>query len=175
MTEHLCGSVWVDGPVVSCSQHTRQTSAPDVRPYDDRRTRLRVDGVAKTGGISPKGTVEHTDYYSGRMAVTAKPSTVHVKMMELPWFRERFVYREGRLIEKATGKEVAWTRDRKQPLKPGNSPRSKPTSLKPRNPVEPTPRSGPSLRRPGVSIGRNGASLPGSNPLQQMPLPSPKR
>ena len=160
MTEHLCRDSWIDGPVSQCERHgLKQTSARDVRPLDDRRTRLRVDGVAKTGQVSPKGTVEHLDYYSGRMAVTAKPTPVRVKMMELPWFRDRFVYREGKLIEKATGKEVSWTQERKPQSKLGNSQRSKRSLSQPKQTVTSPEPSAPSSRRLGVSIGSGGVSL----------------
>ena len=113
MTEHFCSDGWRDGPVGSCSDvcHVhRGVSAPDVSPYTDAaRSRLRVDGVAKSGQVSPKGTVEHTDYWSGRVAAKAKPAPVSLNLWRLPWFRERFVYRDGKLFEKATGKEARWT------------------------------------------------------------------
>ena len=175
MTEHLCQGSWIHGPVSQCEQHgLKKTKVRDVRPYDDRRTRLRIEGVAKTGQTSPQGTVEHLDYYSGRTAATAKPAPIRVKMMDLSWFRDRFVYREGKLIEKATGKEVAWTQESKHSKQISLSRDSKPTSSKPNSKATTPPSSAPSSRRPGVSIGRNGVSLQGSNPpLSKLP-PSPK-
>ncbi len=158
MTKHMCRGSWTDGPVRDCEHHvSRGTSAPDVRPFDDRRTRLRIEGVAKTGQTSPKGTVEHLDYWSGRMAVTAKPAPISVKLFDMPWFRDNFEYRDGKLIEKATGKEVAWTQ--KKP----SSPNSKPSSLR-RKPTGQSPRSSVrTFAQPGVSIGNGGVPLPESN------------
>ncbi len=131
----MCQGVEADGAVAGCTvdgAHGRkQVAAADVRPYDDRRTRLRVEGIAKTGQISDKGTVKHLDYWSGRMAAKVAPGApVHQKMFDLPWFRERFEYRDGKLYEKATGKEVAWTRN--------GSPESKRSSSK-RKLTEPSP------------------------------------
>ena len=112
----MCLGSEVDGSVSGCQTEgahgQKRVAAADVRPYDDRRTRLRVAGIAKTGQISPKGTVKHLDYWSGRMAAKVAPaSPVTQKMFDLPWFREQFEYREGKLYEKATGKEVAWTKN----------------------------------------------------------------
>ena len=160
MTEHLCQGSWIHGPISQCEHHgLKKTSVRDVRPYDDRRTRLRIEGVAKTGQISPQGTVEHLDYYSGRTAATAKPAPIRVKMMDLPWFRDRFVYREGKLIEKATGKEVAWTQESKRSKRNSLSRDSKPTSLLPNSKATTPSSSGSSSERRGVSNGRSGVSL----------------
>ena len=41
-----------------------------------RKTNTVVDGVAKTGEISPKGTVAHTEDREGRVAVLAAPATI---------------------------------------------------------------------------------------------------
>ena len=115
VTTHMCEGLEVDGPVKDCEvggvHGQKYVAAADVRPYDDRRTRLRVAGIAKTGQISNKGTVKHLDYWSGRMAAKVAPaSPAHQKMFDLPWFREQFEYRDGKLYEKATGKECEWTK-----------------------------------------------------------------
>jgi hypothetical protein len=141
---------------MSCAAHRTQVPAADVRPFDDRRTRLRIDGIARTGQTSPKGTVEHVDYYSGRVAATAKPSSVNVVLKELPWFRDRFVYRDNQWIEKTTGKPIAWTQ---KPLQDEGSNRSKQNGAKPRETAPSRQTFVPSLRTLGVGIGRGGVPL----------------
>jgi hypothetical protein len=41
-----------------------------------KKTNTVVEGVAKTGEISPKGTVAHTEDLEGRVAVLAAPATI---------------------------------------------------------------------------------------------------
>jgi hypothetical protein len=41
-----------------------------------KKTNTVVEGVAKTGEISPKGTVAHTEDLEGRVSVLAAPSTI---------------------------------------------------------------------------------------------------
>ena len=170
MTEHLCSGKWVEGKVAACPHHVpRGTSAPDVRPYDDRRTRLRVAGVAKTGEVSKKGTVEHTDYYSGRVAVTAKPSAVNVALRDMPWFRERFVYREGGWVEQATGKAIQWLQGSNGSKRSSTSPESRNGSSPPKvPPMAQGPKSVRNSLRYGVTTGRTSVSLdpaPSNRPL----------
>jgi hypothetical protein len=40
-------------------------------------TNTKVDGVSKSGEISPKGTVKHIEDWEGRVAVEAGPPTQH--------------------------------------------------------------------------------------------------
>ncbi len=37
-------------------------------------TNTTVEGIAVTGQVSPKGTVEHTEHWDGRIDATAKPA-----------------------------------------------------------------------------------------------------
>ena len=41
-----------------------------------RSTRMRVDGRSKTGEISRKGLVGHTDHWDGRIAANAAPAGI---------------------------------------------------------------------------------------------------
>ena len=169
MTEHLCDGEWTNGTVASCGSHTTQTTAADTSPFDDRRTRLRVDGIAKSGEVSPKGTVEHLDYYSGRVAATAKPTPVNVVLKDLPWFRDRFVYRDGQWTERATGKVIEWNKKMKPNSLPEGSPPSKQNGAKPNSTAPSPPSSAPNFQTHGVGIGRGGAPLTPtvSNPKQR--------
>ena len=105
MVDHLCKGLWVSGRVGNCSNHTqRGSSAADVRPYDDRRTRVRTEGIAKTGEISKKGTVSHKDFWSGKLQAVARPATLHVDIRDMPGWS----WKNKRWIHDATGKELAW-------------------------------------------------------------------
>ena len=107
--EHLCNGTWLLGSVGLCPRHTqRGRSAPDVRPYDDERTRDRTEGVAKTGQVSNKGTVTHTDYWSGKLSVVARPNTVHVKLSEQDSFMDKWAWRNGRWIHRQSGTVLKW-------------------------------------------------------------------
>ena len=109
MVDHLCKNIWVSGPVGNCPHHTqRGQSAADVRPYDDRRARNRTEGIAKTGQVSKKGTVTHTDYWSGKLSVIARPSTIHHKLSTDESFREKWIWRNGRWIHRQTGNALQW-------------------------------------------------------------------
>jgi hypothetical protein len=145
MTTHMCQGLETNGTVASCGTDGAHgapvIAAADVRPYNDERTRLRVEGIAQTGQVSDKGTVKHLDYWSGRVAAKVAPGKpVALKMMSLPWFRERFEYRDGKLYDKATGKECAWTRNGSHRSKTVSSQR-KPTvqSLRHNGNVSPKP------------------------------------
>lgn len=46
-----------------------------------KRKRLKVEGVAKSGEVSPRGTVEHEEDWEGRVSATAKPATLHLKRL----------------------------------------------------------------------------------------------
>lgn len=46
-----------------------------------KRKNLKVEGVAKSGEVSQKGVVEHEEDWEGRVAVTAKPATLHLKRL----------------------------------------------------------------------------------------------
>ncbi len=109
MVEHVCRDGWAYGRVENCSHHTqRGKSAADVRPYNDLRFRKRTEGIAKTGQVSNKGTVTHTDYWSGRVAALARPTTIREKFSENEGFTDKWDWRNGRWIHKATGKELNW-------------------------------------------------------------------
>lgn len=41
-----------------------------------KSSRRVVEGVAKTGEVSPKGLVAHTEHWDGRVAAEAGPSTL---------------------------------------------------------------------------------------------------
>lgn len=41
------------------------------------RTRVRVDGIAKSGEVSPKGTVTHFDHWDDTVAVMTEPAAIH--------------------------------------------------------------------------------------------------
>ena len=159
MTEHLCHGEWTEGGISVCPSHATQVHAADVRPFDDQRTRLRIDGIATTGQVSDKGTVEHLDYYSGRVAVKAKPAAINVVLKDLPWFRDRFVYRDGQWREKTTGKPIAWT------MKPSSGShgedfnRSKQNGDKPNSTAPSRQTFVPSSPTPGVGIGRGGVEM----------------
>ena len=45
----------------------------------DRKTakQVTVEGISKSGEISPKGTVKHIEDWEGRVAVEAGPATQH--------------------------------------------------------------------------------------------------
>ena len=42
-----------------------------------KRTRRVVSGVAKTGEVSPKGTVTHIEHWDDRVSVDAGPAGIH--------------------------------------------------------------------------------------------------
>jgi hypothetical protein len=110
MVSHLCDGEWLPGPVAGCEFHDhRGPPAADVRPYDDRRFDDVVEGVARTGAVSPKGTVTHRRYWSGRQA--AKVTTgdpIRQKANEMAGFAERFDYdRNGQVIDRETGRRVS--------------------------------------------------------------------
>jgi len=43
----------------------------------DKATNSVVEGIAKTGEISPKGLVEHIESWDGRVEAVVKPTTDH--------------------------------------------------------------------------------------------------
>jgi hypothetical protein len=46
-----------------------------------KRKHLREEGVAESGEVSPQGTVVHEEDWEGRVAATARPSTLHLKRL----------------------------------------------------------------------------------------------
>ena len=169
MTEHLCKGEWTEGGISVCPSHATQVPAADVRPFDDQRTRLRIDGVATTGQVSPKGTVEHLDYYSGRTAARAKPAPINIVLKDLPWFRDRFVYRDGQWREKTTGKPIAWTQ---KPSHGEDFNRSKQNGASPREQAPSRQTFAPNSPTHGVGIGAGGVPL---TPTAPNPNPPPSK
>jgi hypothetical protein len=108
VVEHYCRDEWVSGTVSSCQHHMQQRVVPDIRPYNDERTRLRTEGIAKSGQVSKQGTVTHKDFWSGKLAVMARPATLFVKGSEQPAFTKKWAWRNGRWIHRATGTELEW-------------------------------------------------------------------
>lgn len=109
MRQHFCRGDWAPGAVAGCSLHDhRGAAAADVRPYNDARYDDVIEGVAKTGQVSKKGTVEHRRYWSGRQAAkvtTGEP--IRQKANEMPGFTDRFEHnRNGDIIEKESGRKV---------------------------------------------------------------------
>lgn len=43
-----------------------------------QKTNTTVEGVSKTGEVSPKGVVAHTEDWEGRVAATAGPAGIHL-------------------------------------------------------------------------------------------------
>jgi hypothetical protein len=57
---------------------TRRKRGPILLPEGyKRRKNTTTVGVAKTGEVSPKGTVSHTEDWEGRVAAEAAPTSVH--------------------------------------------------------------------------------------------------
>ena len=109
VVDHLCNKLWRSGSVGGCSKHTqRGQSAVDVRPYDDERTRDRTEGIASTGQESNKGTVTHTDYWSGKLSVVDRPATVKVNLREDDVFMSKWAWRNGRWVHRQTGAVLEW-------------------------------------------------------------------
>ena len=75
MVEHRCAGEWIDGPVVACPYHSHQGRTRDLRPFDQRNN-VVVEGVAKTGQVSPKGTVAHREWFDGQVDANARPRPV---------------------------------------------------------------------------------------------------
>ena len=82
LVEHHCGGKWVDGPVVACPRHSHQGRTRDLRPFAERNN-VVVEGVAKTGQVSPKGTVAHREWFDGHVDANARPRPVSMKMSEV--------------------------------------------------------------------------------------------
>lgn len=49
-----------------------------------KSTRIRVDGVAATGQISPQGTVQHTDHWDGSMDAIVRPQPIALSVAPSP-------------------------------------------------------------------------------------------
>ena len=75
MIEHYCQGRWVTGPVVACPRHSHQGRTRDLRPFH-LRNNVVVEGIAKTGQESNKGTVAHREWFDGHVDATARPRPV---------------------------------------------------------------------------------------------------
>ena len=82
MVEHHCAGVWIDGPVIVCPHHIRQGQVRDVRPFNVRNN-VVVEGIAKTGQMSQKGTVKHREWYDGHVDAKASVRPISMKVSEL--------------------------------------------------------------------------------------------
>ena len=82
MVEHLCKGSWVPGPIAECGNHRRQGRALNLSPLASRHN-VVTEGVAKTGQVSPKGTVAHREWFDGRVDAKASPRPVSVKLSDL--------------------------------------------------------------------------------------------
>lgn len=82
MVEHWCHRSWQPGPVSGCDAHPRPGRALNLTPYD-QRSYVTVDGVAKTGQVSPKGTVAHKEWFDGHVDAKASPRSVTAKLSDL--------------------------------------------------------------------------------------------
>lgn len=168
MVDHLCNSLWVAGSVESCPSHNqRGRSAVDVRPFNDQRTRNRTEGVAKTGQVSKQGTVTHTDYWSGKLSVVARPATLNVKATENDRFMDTWAWRNGRWIHRQTGTVLAW-QTTASPSAPSvrlasNVLRSSPPSGRPRN-----------ANRSRTALSPSPSVLPDSTTERSIARPSPR-
>ncbi len=82
MVEHWCGDGWKLGPVTACPDHVRPGRALNLTPFDGR-SNTTVEGVAKTGQTSPKGTVAHTEHFDGHVDAKASVKPVSAKLSDL--------------------------------------------------------------------------------------------
>jgi hypothetical protein len=82
VSEHFCGGRWVAGAFNECGSHSRIRARPSVIPLQDRN-RITVEGVAKSGQVSSKGTVKHREWFDGRVDAKANVRPVTGKLSEM--------------------------------------------------------------------------------------------
>ena len=80
--EHLCEGEWRLGAVASCPRHAHRGRALNLIPFD-QRSNVILEGVAKTGQVSPKGTVAHREWFDGHVDAKASVRSVTAKLSEM--------------------------------------------------------------------------------------------
>jgi len=82
MVEHYCRGGWAPGPIAECGNHRFQGRALNLTPFATRQN-VVTEGIAKTGQVSPKGTVAHREWFDGRVDAKASPRPVIAKLSEM--------------------------------------------------------------------------------------------
>ena len=75
MIEHHCAGKWVAGSLAECGNHRLVRRAVSVAPLAERNN-VVVEGIAKTGQVSTKGTVAHREWFDGHVDANASPRPV---------------------------------------------------------------------------------------------------